>query len=169
MSSFSHSQQPAGSPVAGSLFFGSLILGMDTCGPSGSVCLARLAGRDLEILGQIELEGRTYSATLIAAVGKPLQSADTDLRGLGGIVVVNGPGSFTGVRVGLSAAKAWLRELRFPWLRFRGLKCYHARPVCRLQRSMPIAAKCSCGWSAWRAAQPSFLPGPGSLASRAPA
>jgi tRNA threonylcarbamoyladenosine biosynthesis protein TsaB len=83
----------------------SLILGIDTCGPSGSVALGRLAGRELEILGQIELAGRTYSATLVAAVGDLLHSAGTDLRGLGGIVAVNGPGSFTGVRVGLSAVK----------------------------------------------------------------
>ncbi len=82
-----------------------LILGIDTCGPSGSVALGRLAGRDLEILGQIEMAGRTYSATLVAAVDDLLRSAGTELRGLGGIVAVNGPGSFTGVRVGLSAVK----------------------------------------------------------------
>jgi tRNA threonylcarbamoyladenosine biosynthesis protein TsaB len=82
-----------------------LILGIDTCGPSGSVALGRLPGRDLEILGQIELAGRSYSATLVAAVADLLRSAGTELRKLGGIVVVNGPGSFTGVRVGLSAVK----------------------------------------------------------------
>ena len=34
-----------------------------------------------------------------------LRSAGFDLRDLDGIIVVNGPGSFTGVRVGVSAAK----------------------------------------------------------------
>ncbi len=81
------------------------ILAIDTCGPSGSVALGRLPGRDLEILGEIELAGRTYSATLVSAVAGLLQSAGTALRDLGGLVVVNGPGSFTGVRVGVSAAK----------------------------------------------------------------
>lgn len=85
--------------------FGQPILAIDTCGPAGSVALARLAGRDVEILGQTELAGRTYSATLVAAVADLLQSAGVELRELGGIVVVNGPGSFTGVRVGLSAVK----------------------------------------------------------------
>lgn len=94
--------------------FGSLLLAIDTCGPSGSVALARLAGRDLEIFGQIELEGRTYSATLVAAVSDLLQSAGADLRGLGGIVAVNGPGSFTGVRVGLSAAKGLAQAAAIP-------------------------------------------------------
>jgi tRNA threonylcarbamoyladenosine biosynthesis protein TsaB len=69
------------------------------------VALGRLPGRDLEILGQIELAGRTYSATVVSAVAELLKSAGVELRNLGGIVAVNGPGSFTGVRVGLSAVK----------------------------------------------------------------
>lgn len=91
-----------------------LILAIDTCGPSGSVALGRLPGRDVEILGQIELAGRTYSATLVAAVGDLLQSACAELRQLGGIVVVNGPGSFTGVRVGLSAVKGLAEGAAIP-------------------------------------------------------
>jgi tRNA threonylcarbamoyladenosine biosynthesis protein TsaB len=91
-----------------------LILAVDTCGPSGSVALGRLAGRDLEILGQIELTGRTYSATLVAAVRDLLKSAGGEVRGLGGIVVVNGPGSFTGVRVGVSAVKGLAEGAAIP-------------------------------------------------------
>ncbi len=82
-----------------------LLLGIDTCGPSGSVALGRLAGQTVEILGQIELEGRSYSATLVAAVGELLARKGVELRQLRAIVAVNGPGSFTGVRVGLSAVK----------------------------------------------------------------
>ncbi len=44
---------------------GGLLLGIDTCGSTGSVALGELAGRDLEILGQKELEGPSYSATLV--------------------------------------------------------------------------------------------------------
>jgi tRNA threonylcarbamoyladenosine biosynthesis protein TsaB len=91
-----------------------LILAIDTCGPSGSVALGRLAGRDLEILRQIELAGRSYSATLVAAVGDLLQSAGFEVRDLGGIVVVNGPGSFTGVRVGVSAVKGLAEGAQTP-------------------------------------------------------
>jgi len=82
-----------------------LLLAIDTCGPSGSVALGRIPGRDVEVLGQIELAGRTYSATLVSAVTELLQSAGAKLDDLDGIIVVNGPGSFTGVRVGVSAAK----------------------------------------------------------------
>lgn len=84
---------------------GGILLAIDTCGPTGSVALGRLAGRDLEILGETELEGRNYAATLVAAVAALLTAAGVALKDLGGIVAVNGPGSFTGVRVGLSAVK----------------------------------------------------------------
>ena len=90
---------------------GRLLLAIDTCGPTGSVALGRLAGRDLEILGQTELEGRNYSATLVAAVSDLLAHAGVALKDLGGIVAVNGPGSFTGVRVGLSAVKGLAESL----------------------------------------------------------
>ena len=84
---------------------GTLVLGIDTCGPSGSVALGRRTGAAVEILGQVELEGRSYSATLVAAVGDLLAEFGVGLRKLEAIVAVNGPGSFTGVRVGLSAVK----------------------------------------------------------------
>ena len=93
---------------------GSLILAIDTCGPSGSVALGRLAGRDLEILGATELAGRTYSATLVSAVAGLLASSLVTLADLGGIVVINGPGSFTGVRVGLSAVKGLAESAQIP-------------------------------------------------------
>jgi tRNA threonylcarbamoyladenosine biosynthesis protein TsaB len=106
---------------------GAPILAIDTCGPSGSVALGRLAGRDLDVLGQVELEGRTYSTTLVAAVRDLLASAGAVLRDLGGIVAVNGPGSFTGVRVGLSAVK--------------GLASAHDTPVVALSRLLVLSRK----------------------------
>lgn len=84
---------------------GLLALGIDTCGPEGSVALARLADSGVHILGESALEGRTYSATLVAAVENLLKEHGLRLREIDCLVVVNGPGSFTGVRVGLSAAK----------------------------------------------------------------
>lgn len=106
---------------------GAPILAIDTCGPSGSVALGRLAGRDLEVFGQTELEGRTYAATLVAAVRSLLTSAKIDLRDLGGIVAINGPGSFTGVRVGLSVVK--------------GLASAHDIPVVAFSRLLVLSRK----------------------------
>ncbi len=82
-----------------------LLLGIDTCGPAGSVALARLSGENIEILGGTALDGRTYSETLIASIDALLKTNGVALGSIGCIVVVSGPGSFTGVRIGLSAAK----------------------------------------------------------------
>jgi len=81
------------------------LLGIDTCGPSGSVALGRLTTGEPDLIAQRELAGRTYSASLVAAAQGLLAGQAIRVRDLGCIVVVNGPGSFTGVRVGLSAAK----------------------------------------------------------------
>jgi tRNA threonylcarbamoyladenosine biosynthesis protein TsaB len=91
-----------------------LLLAIDTCGPTGSVALGRCYGESVEILGQIDLEGRSYSATLIAAVGELLRLAETQLGLLHAMVAVNGPGSFTGVRVGLAAVKGLAEGARIP-------------------------------------------------------
>jgi tRNA threonylcarbamoyladenosine biosynthesis protein TsaB len=82
-----------------------LLLGIDTCGPSGSVALGRMVSGEVRILGESELSGRTYAATLVSSVSGLLGAAGVQLAQLGAIVAVNGPGSFTGVRVGLSAVK----------------------------------------------------------------
>jgi tRNA threonylcarbamoyladenosine biosynthesis protein TsaB len=91
-----------------------LVLGIDTCGLTGSVVLGRIAEDAIEILGQTELEGRSCSATLITAVSDLLARHRIGLRQLGCIVVVNGPGSFTGVRVGLSTVKGLAEGAEIP-------------------------------------------------------
>ena len=91
-----------------------ILLGIDTCGPMGSVALGRLTNTVAEVVHQIELEGRTYSATLVAAVADLLTHAGVELKDVGAIVAVNGPGSFTGVRVGLSAVKGLAEVAQIP-------------------------------------------------------
>ncbi len=90
------------------------MLSIDTCGPSGSVALGRLVGSDLKILGETELAGRTYSATLVSAVSELLATNGVSLKDLGGVIAVSGPGSFTGVRVGLSAVKGLAEGAQLP-------------------------------------------------------
>jgi len=93
---------------------GGLLLGFDTCGPMGSVALGRLSGASLEMMGETELEGRSYSATLVAAVSDLLARAGVRISQLHAMVAVNGPGSFTGVRVGLSAVKGLAEPAQIP-------------------------------------------------------
>ena len=78
-------------------------LGIDTSGASGLVALGN--GSDLE---SVEVAGRTFSAGLIPAADGLLRAAGIRLEDVGLIAVVSGPGSFTGIRIGLSVAKAWV-------------------------------------------------------------
>jgi tRNA threonylcarbamoyladenosine biosynthesis protein TsaB len=77
---------------------------MDTCGSEGSVALA---DTDLpkSIVATEVLPGRTASERLVPAVRRVMEACAWRLGDLTAVVVVHGPGSFTGVRVGLSAAK----------------------------------------------------------------
>jgi tRNA threonylcarbamoyladenosine biosynthesis protein TsaB len=59
----------------------------------------------VKILATAELAVRTYSARLIPEIAALLQEQQATVSDIEAIVVVNGPGSFTGIRVGVSTAK----------------------------------------------------------------
>ena len=80
------------------------ILLIHTAGGEGSVALAD-TGLAQPIVATEVLLGRTSSELLVPTVRRLLEVRGWSLNELGALVVVNGPGSFTGVRVGLSAAK----------------------------------------------------------------
>ncbi|MGA3159967.1 MAG: tRNA (adenosine(37)-N6)-threonylcarbamoyltransferase complex dimerization subunit type 1 TsaB [Terracidiphilus sp.] len=91
-----------------------LLLAIDTCGPTGSVALGRLVGGELHILGETSLGGQRPSETLVASACELLGMAGVQLTQLSAIVVVNGPGGFTGVRVGLAAVKGLAEPAQIP-------------------------------------------------------
>jgi tRNA threonylcarbamoyladenosine biosynthesis protein TsaB len=82
-----------------------LVLSIDTCSGLGTIALARLKDDEPEILGQTELPGKTYSAQLTPAIRGLLNHHNARLAEIATIVVTNGPGSFTGIRIGLSTSK----------------------------------------------------------------
>jgi tRNA threonylcarbamoyladenosine biosynthesis protein TsaB len=83
------------------------ILAIDTCGQVGTVALVDLENDATTVtcVSQTELGGRAAAAELMPAIARMLREAALELRALRTILVVNGPGSFTGIRVGLSTAK----------------------------------------------------------------
>ena len=80
------------------------VLLIHTSGGEGSVALADTELAEA-VVAQEMLPGRSSSERLIPAVRRLMGTTRWMLLELAAIVVVHGPGSFTGVRVGLSAAK----------------------------------------------------------------
>jgi tRNA threonylcarbamoyladenosine biosynthesis protein TsaB len=80
------------------------ILLIHTAGGEGSVALADTEASQAIVASEM-LPGRTSSERLVPAVRRLMEGLGWRLGELTAVVVVHGPGSFTGVRVGLSAAK----------------------------------------------------------------
>jgi tRNA threonylcarbamoyladenosine biosynthesis protein TsaB len=82
-----------------------MLLSLNTCGNTASVALGVAQKDGVKILATAELAVRTYSARLIPEIAALLQEQQATVSDIEAIVVVNGPGSFTGIRVGVSTAK----------------------------------------------------------------
>jgi tRNA threonylcarbamoyl adenosine modification protein YeaZ len=80
------------------------ILGLDTTTGSGSVALLE----NTRLLAEINAESAlTHSARLLRAVDFLLKKNGLEIKDVDGFAVAAGPGSFTGIRIGLSTVKAF--------------------------------------------------------------
>lgn len=91
-----------------------LILGIDTSGKSGGVTLAEGDEHSFRVFESAAIAGGTFSAQLVPTVAELLARHGFKARDLEGFAVASGPGSFTGLRVGLSAVKALAETLDRP-------------------------------------------------------
>ena len=91
-----------------------LLLAVDTSGPQGGITLAQVFGDRVEPIESISIQGGTFSAELIPQISDLLSRHQLTAQLLQGLVAVTGPGSFTGLRVGLTAVKALAEVLRIP-------------------------------------------------------
>lgn len=96
-----------------------LILSLDTSSPSGSVAIAR----DSHLLGVISTTtGEAYSSRIFRQLDYLLSETSLSLDQFDLFAVNAGPGSFTGLRVGLAAAKAWGEAFSKPIAAVNGLE-----------------------------------------------
>jgi tRNA threonylcarbamoyladenosine biosynthesis protein TsaB len=91
-----------------------MLLAIDTCGATGTIALGGWEGDAIRVIAQAELAGKTFAAELVPKIRALLEENSATVRGLEAVIVVNGPGSFTGVRIGVSAAKGLAEALEIP-------------------------------------------------------
>jgi tRNA threonylcarbamoyladenosine biosynthesis protein TsaB len=92
-----------------------LLLAVDTSGKQGSIAIARCGPNDTcEVVEVSALEGGTFSAELVPQIATLLDKHGFSKADIGALAVVSGPGSFTGLRIGLAVIKALADALGKP-------------------------------------------------------
>lgn len=114
------------------------ILAIETSTSQGSLALAsRDSFGKLNVLAQTSwTRQKSYGESLLPAISHLLNSNDLQLAQLNGIALSLGPGSFTGVRLGVAVARAFGFTSNLPILTFNSLEVL-AMSAC--DQSLPIA------------------------------
>ena len=92
------------------------ILGIDTSTAATAACLLRSDGVAFEFAPRPErlLEPPAHSRELMPAVADVIERAGTGWEGIGAVAVGVGPGTFTGLRIGVATARALARACGTP-------------------------------------------------------
>ena len=96
-----------------------LILNIDTATQTAGICLAD-DGKALTILEN--RAPKEHAAWLHSAIGRALSDTGLGMRDLAAVAVTSGPGSYTGLRVGMAAAKGFCYALGIPLITESTLK-----------------------------------------------
>jgi len=117
-----------------------LVLAIDTAGPDCAVALARTAGDEVEALAKgVETIGRGHAEILFPLIDAALAEAGARYPDLDRIAVTTGPGSFTGVRIGIAAARGLALALDRPAVGIGSLEAI-AAPVLRTGKAGTVVA-----------------------------
>jgi len=88
-----------------------MILLIDTAQETGSVTLAK---EGTIIFSEENKIAKEHAGWLHPAIGRVLEKAKSTVRDLEAVAVMAGPGSYTGLRVGMAAAKGFCYALKIP-------------------------------------------------------
>lgn len=95
-----------------------IVLGIESCSDFGSVALAD----EDKVLGEITINvKKSHSITLAPMVADLLKLANVELKDIDAVAVDVGPGSFTGLRIGISLASSLAYGADLPVVRVSGL------------------------------------------------
>jgi len=116
-----------------------LLIAIDTSGRHGSVALCRGDQNSFTTLQLTSLEGGTYSARLMPAIAEMLGQQQIAKEQLDALVVVSGPGSFTGLRVGSATVKGLCEVLHRPLVAVTMLEAVAIARRAQAQFTTPLA------------------------------
>lgn len=90
-----------------------IVLAMDTAGADCAVAVYD-SGADRVLSEITDTIGKGHAEHLMALVDRVLEEAGVALKAIDRIAVTTGPGSFTGIRVGVAAARGFALSLGIP-------------------------------------------------------
>jgi len=112
-----------------------LTLALDTSSPSGSLAVLR----EEEVIGSVSSStGEIYSSRMFRHLDFLLHELSLNLGQFDLFAVTTGPGSFTGLRVGLTAAKGWSEVYRKPIAAVGALEAVAAQSHSQSQYVVPV-------------------------------
>jgi len=88
-----------------------MILLIDTAQETGTIALSK---DGLVLFSEENKIAKEHASWLYGAITRLLEKANTTIREMEAIAVVAGPGSYTGLRVGMAAAKGFCYALKVP-------------------------------------------------------
>src|SRR5262252_1566768 len=114
------------------------VLAIDTALEACSVAVLDTARADLRVQESLPMQ-RGHAEALMPLVAQILQSAQLDFTDLDRIAVTTGPGSFTGLRVGIAAARGIALATGKPAVGLSTLAAF-AAPFIAADDSLPVVA-----------------------------
>lgn len=121
-------------------------LAMDTAGPVCAACL--YDSRSGRILAEVSEEiGRGHAERLMGIISDVLEKAKVSYHDIGKIITTVGPGSFTGIRVGVATARGFAVGLGIPVVGVTNLEAIieEARETGSLAPDCPVVATMEAG------------------------